>query len=236
MPRWASPEEPTPRVNAQPNRVPQRRASVLERRPVVADAGRSAPPGRRLDDDQVDPDRERRQRATVGQLPRSMSVATARQVRRACAWSNVSSGRPKSRLPRQRTSTTTRAAGGPGSMATRSSSSRPTPDVGGEDRPADGLEMAGDRPRPRPRPVAVASGAGHDRIVARTGLHRRLSRGQSSSAVVDRDRPASQRPSAPPRRTRRRSGGGSASCRAPAGRPDARARRSPCCGRGRSPG
>jgi hypothetical protein len=54
---------------------------------------------------------------------------SAYAARRRCArlrWSTVSSANPKSRLPRQRTSTITSIGGGPGSTATRSSSWRPT--------------------------------------------------------------------------------------------------------------
>ena len=61
-----------------------------------------------------------------GSVPRSSSPYAAARTRARLRWSTVSSGRPKSRPARQRTSTTTSAAGGPGSTATRSSSWRPT--------------------------------------------------------------------------------------------------------------
>ena len=61
-----------------------------------------------------------------GRRPRSRSPYVARRRCVRFRWSTVSSGRPKPRDFRQRTSTITSAAGGPGSTATRSSSWRPT--------------------------------------------------------------------------------------------------------------
>jgi len=55
----------------------------------------------------------------------SMPYAACRTLRRL-GLSTVSSGRPKPRSRRQRTSTMTRVGGRPGSIATRSSSPRPT--------------------------------------------------------------------------------------------------------------
>jgi hypothetical protein len=61
-----------------------------------------------------------------GARPRSTSSHPARRTNERLRWSTVSSANPYARLPRQRTSTTTSAAGGPGSTATRSNSWRPT--------------------------------------------------------------------------------------------------------------
>jgi len=60
-----------------------------------------------------------------GRVP-STSASAAARSRARLVWWIVSSGRPKARLARHRTSTNTRARGGPGSTAIRSISARPT--------------------------------------------------------------------------------------------------------------
>ena len=84
--------------------------------------GSSDPAGGRgrLDHDDVEPEWQPRQRRPVGQgLPVQQPVGGG-TPRVRLRWSTVSSGSPKSRRPRQRTSTMTSADGGPGSTATRS--------------------------------------------------------------------------------------------------------------------
>ena len=90
-------------------------------------ADRRPPVGSPVDRDEVDPDRQPRQGRAVRERrrrPAARPIARRRAAR--LRWSSDSSASPKSRRPRQRTSTTTSVLGGPGSIPTRSSSSRPT--------------------------------------------------------------------------------------------------------------
>src|ERR1019366_7955161 len=85
---------------------------------MVADqeGGAFAP---RLDDDEVHAGGQTGNETAVGE------PAVANESRDTSAQPQVLSPTPKPRRPRQRTSMTTSSAGGPGSIATTSSSSRP---------------------------------------------------------------------------------------------------------------